>query len=61
MDEILLMLSMIITVVLNSLLFIVITLFFLQVYQVLKSRIGRFSIIVMVVLFLLEYFDLGSY
>lgn len=51
MAEILLMLSMIITVVLNSLLFIVITLFFLQVYQVLKSWIGRFSIIVTVVLF----------
>ena len=51
LDELLLMLSMIITVALNSLLFIVITLFFMQVYQVLKSWIGRFSIIVTVVLF----------
>lgn len=50
LDELLLMLSMIITVALNSLLFIVITLFFLQVYQVLKSWIGKFSIIVTVVL-----------
>lgn len=53
-DELLLMLSMIITVALNSLLFIVIALFFMQVYQVLKSWIGKFSIIVTVVLFQLS-------
>lgn len=53
-DELLLMLSMIITVALNSLLFIVITLFFMQVYQVLKSWIGKISIIVTVVLFQLS-------
>ena len=46
LDELLLMLSMIITVLLNSLLYIVITLFFMQVYQVLKSWMGRFSILV---------------
>ena len=51
LDELLLMLSMIITVALNSLLFIVITLFFMQVYLVLKSWIGKISIIVTVALF----------
>lgn len=50
-DELLLMLSMVIAVLLNSLLFIVITLFFMQVYQVLKSWIGKISIIVTVALF----------
>lgn len=54
LGELLLMLSMIITVALNSLLFIVITLFFMQVYQVLKSWIGKISIIVTVVLFQLS-------
>ncbi len=53
-DELLLMLSMVIAVLLNSLLFIVITLFFLQVYQVLRSWIGKISIIVTVVLFQLS-------
>lgn len=53
-DELLLMLSMIIAVVLNSLLFIVITLFFMQVYQVLKSWMGKLSIIATVVLFQLS-------
>jgi hypothetical protein len=50
-DELLLMLSMVIAVLLNSLLFIVITLFFMQVYLVLKSWIGKISIIVTVALF----------
>ncbi|WP_203248372.1 hypothetical protein [Sporosarcina beigongshangi] len=51
LGELLLVLSMIITVTLNSLLFIVITLFFMQVYLVLKSWIGKISIIVTVALF----------
>ncbi len=51
LGELLLVLSMIITVALNSLLFIVITLFFMQVYLVLKSWIGKISIIVTVALF----------
>jgi len=51
LDELLLMLAMIITVALNSLLFIVITLFFMQIYLVLKSWIGKVSIIVTVALF----------